>query len=148
TADDQRRRRVDAALGSERREHDVDTLEAPELADEDKVDGIVRHRRLVELMRIEPIRDDHDRAGRLADNLAVAPRGEQALENDAVTQRREPALGLDIEAAAQRRRRIMQTSAVRVVEGVALLALLRLEPPRREPRIGAAFGAVAMHHID
>ena len=43
---------------------------------------------------------------------------------------------------------MMQAAAVRRVEGADALPPLRLSAQRREPRIGAAFGAVAMQDID
>jgi hypothetical protein len=98
-------------------------------------------------MRVKPVRHDADRAGGLSDELAEAARREQAFEDEAVGERRQPALGIDVDAAGHGRRRMMQAAAMRGIEGADAPAL-SLERARRKPHIGSAFGAVAMQDID
>ncbi len=131
----------------QRREHDVDALQRPELADKHEVRGIVGQHRLVEFVRVETVRHDAHRAGGLPDELAEAARGKLAFENKPVGERREPLFRPDIDAPRQGGRRVMQAAAMRRVEGADTLALA-LQPPRRKPRIGATLGAVAVHDID
>ena len=80
-------------------------------------------------------------------NSLEAARGEQAFEDEAVGERCQPALGVDVDAPGHGGRRMMQAAAMRRVEGADALGL-PLERARRKPRIGAALGAVAMQDID
>src|SRR3974390_742146 len=98
-------------------------------------------------MRIEAIRHDADWASGLADELAEAPRGEEALEDEAVGQRRKPALRLDVDAPSHGGRRVVQASAMGRVECTHASAFA-LKPPCCQPRIGPALGAMAMQDID
>ena len=115
-ADDDGGRGIDGALRGKRREHDVDALERPKLADKDEVRRIVGQHRLVEFMRIKPVRHDAHRAGRRTDELAEAARCKQAFEDEAVGERRKPLLRPDIDAPGESGRRVVQAAAMRRVE--------------------------------
>ena len=142
---DQRGRRINGALRGERRQENIDTLELTQLADEDEVRGVLVERRLVELMRVEAVRHDADGAGWPPDRLRVTARGEVALEDDAVGHGRQPPLEPHVYAPHEGIRRIVQAAAMRRVEGGD--PLLALQAPCREPRIGAALGAMSVQDI-
>src|SRR5512135_3235958 len=86
-------------------------------------------------------------SARLADHLAIAARGEEAFEDEAVGHGGERTLGPHIEAPGKRCRGIVQTAAVGSVERGHPLAF-PLQPPRGKPGIGPAFGAMAVQDID
>ena len=102
-ADDDRAAGEDGLMRGQRFEKDIDTFELAQLTDEHEVRRIVGEQRLVELVAVEAVIDHACRAGRRPDQFAVLIGGVEALEDDAVGERREPPLDGQVKPPRERR---------------------------------------------
>ena len=122
-------------------EQDVDALDRPQLAHEHQVGRVGCARDRLEFVVRHAVMDDAHQAARAADLAAENVGAVGAFEQEQVAAQHQQAFGRQIEFSGQGVVAEQQAAAMRRIGAHRALG------SEREPGIGAAFGAVPVHHV-